>query len=225
MIIEILVLAYLILLGFSLGNITIYDILYERRKRRLGFVNKRKSMIFNLFFETLNPNDKYYTWFITLCPGFNLVWFWQLLTFKKTVDGNMDKEFNDGDIVRIETARNMLGLTEEGNEKLALKILKVRKAQMKYDIYLSKKKHEYDEIVKEIENTYRDLTLPEKVVAVRNLQRKSNMVNRVIPFSEYGPDEKIAMLLAELEIAYKEKAKLEGTDLDKEVKLLLDSKD
>lgn len=209
--------------GISLGSLVAYGVLYERKKKRLGYVNLKKNIMFNTFFSCTREAFQY--WFTTICPIVNLAWLAIILTFKKRSDEDLSREYNDGDVVSIDAARSMLELNEEGNNELALKVLKVRKAQMQYEIYLSKKKHEYDEIMKQIESTYHDLSLPEKVVAVRKLQSKSNMVNRVTPFSEYGPDEKIAMLLAELEIAYKEKAEIEGTDLDKEVKLLLDNKD
>lgn len=209
--------------GISLGSLVAYGVLYERKKKRLGYVNLKKNIMFNTFFSCTREAFQY--WFTTICPIVNLAWLAIILTFKKRSDEDLSREYNDGDVVSIDAARSMLELNEEGNNELALKVLKVRKAQMQYEIYLSKKKHEYDEIMKQIESTYHDLSLPEKVVAVRKLQSKSNMVNRVTPFSEYGTDEKIAMLLAELEIAYKEKAEIEGTDLDKEVKLLLDNKD
>ncbi len=171
-----------------------------------------------------NPSIKSGTifWLLTICPIANLIFTIPLFCFKKCSDDDLSAEYNSGEITTVDKARKQL---ETSDKKLALRVLKVRKIQMKYEASQAKKRSERDGIIEEIESTYRDITLPEKVVAVRSLKNKSNMANRVIPFSEYGIDERIALLLAELEIAYQEKAEIEGTDLEKEVALLLENKE
>ncbi len=204
----------------SLGSLGAYNILYERKKRRLGYVNLKNSLMFNNFFREGKWSVLF--WAVTMIPFVNLVWLGPLVSFEKSSDNDITKEsVTSDDIKPIELVKNLLDLSEEKDEKLALRVLKTRKAQMKYEEYLSKKKRKYEEVRAEIEGTYRDPALPEKVVAVRRLQDKSSAICQVRTFREYTPDEKIALLLAELEEAYQEKARLEGTDVEEEIKLLL----
>ena len=217
---ELLFFGYSALLGTSLCGMGLYNILYERKKRKLGYVNKKRSMLVNSLLSMTKEDTV--PLLMTLVPVVNLAWWGSVLTFKKTSEADMSDEIEKNDITTVEWAKHLLDMSDEKDNKMALRVLKVRKAQIKNERYLSKKKREYDGIREQIESTYRDLALPEKVVAVRKLQNKSNAIDRVTPFSDYTPDEKIALLLAELEHAYQEKARLEGTDVEEEVKLLLD---
>ncbi len=219
-IVELLIFGYTALFGTSLCGMGLYSFLYERKKKKLGYVNKKRIMLVNKFLSMTKEDTG--PFFITLIPVVNLGWWLPVLTFKKTSEDDLSDEIEENSVTTVEWAKVLLDTSDVKDNKLALRVLKVRKAQMKNEISLSKKRQEYDEVRAQIESTYRDLSLPEKVVAVRKLQSKSDSVNRAIPFSEYTPDEKIAMLLAELELAYKEKAALEGTDVEEEVKLLLD---
>lgn len=209
--------------GVSLSSIGLYSLLYERKKKKLGYVNRDRCFSYKKFFT--NSRDCLENWLLFIFPFVNLYYLIPILRFNWVSKSDIEHEYNDGYIMPVEKAKKILDTGYHNDDKLAFKVLRVRKAQMKYQEYLDRKKRKYDETLSEIDATYRDLTLPEKVVAVRKLQSKNNMVNRVIPFSEYGPDERIALLLAELELAYKEKAKLEGTDLDKEVALLLENRE
>ncbi len=206
----------------SLSSIATYFTLYERKKKKLGFVNVGKSSAFNMYFNNLSIKSALIFWLLTICLIANLIFAIPLFCFKKCSDDDLSAEYNSGEITTVDKARKQL---ETSDKKLALRVLKVRKIQMKYEASQAKKRSERDGIIEEIESTYRDITLPEKVVAVRSLKNKSGMANRVIPFSEYGIDKKIALLLSELEIAYQEKAKIEGTDLEKEAALLLENKE
>lgn len=103
-----------------------------------------------------------------------------------------------------------------------MKVVRARKANNKYKKVLAKKKLEYDALKGDLLEEKQVLTIPEKVVNVRKLQDKNMGCNRIKPFSAYDYDEKISLLLEELELAYEEKALAEGIEIDKEVKLLLE---
>ena len=218
-IVELLIFGYTALFGTSICGMGLYSFLYERKKKKLGYVNKKRSMLVNNLLSMTKEDSG--PFLLTLVPVVNLLWWGSLLTFKKTSDDDLDEEINKENVMTVEWAKVLLDTSDVKDNKLALRVLKTRKAQMKYEEYLSKKKRKYDEVRAEIEGTYRDPALPEKVVAVRRLQDKSSAICQVRTFREYTPDEKIALLLAELEEAYQEKARIEGTDVEEEIKLLL----
>lgn len=69
-----------------------------------------------------------------------------------------------------------------------------------------------DEIVDEKDSALID----EKIHQVIEFRRNLNLKNRVLAYSDYSVDEKIAFLLRELELAYQEKKELYGGDKTEE---------
>ena len=205
--------------GLAFGSQLTYNALFERKKRKLGYVNRYGSILKRF----VCSNWVGYL-FVTICPIINFYWPGILIRYKSVSARDLDVEIKDSCIEPVEWAENYINQYSEDNHKLALRVLRVRKAQKRYKKKLAKKEGRHAQLLAKIESVNRDLSLPEKVIGVRRLQERSSMANRVKPYSEYTSDERIAMLLSELEIAYKEKAKEEGTDLEKEVALILDGK-
>lgn len=219
---ELIILVYFGLLEVALGSQLVYNALYERKKRKLGYVNLEGPALKT---EVLMHPMAFIL--STFVPFLNLYWLYTILRFKKVSKDDLDVEIKEHIIEEVDKVEQRISTYSEANHNLALKVLKVRKAQVKYKKRLAKKEENHAQLLMDIESTHRDLSLPEKVVRIRRIQEKSDMVNRIKPFSEYSIDEKIAMYLSELEIAYREKAQEEGIDyeqLDEEIALLLDGK-
>lgn len=211
---------YLSSIGLSLTGVTTYSILCERAKKRWGYVNLEHSFFYNCFLKDYKRVLLFA--FVTLFPVINFYSLFPFIKIKKNIDKEVTDQYDDGEIITIEKALDSLGDYSEDNNKMMMKVVRARKANNKYKKVLAKKKLEYDALKGALLEEKQVLTIPERVVNVRKLQDKNMGCNRIKPFSAYDYDEKISLLLEELELAYEEKALAEGIEIDKEVKLLLE---
>lgn len=213
---------YLSVTGVSLTSFLSYYAIFERKKRKLGFINQYWPSIFG-WFDSFKHFASFFL--ITFCPFFQLAPIGALIRCKERMADDLEEELASHDLWTIEQAQRELTGYTKYNTKLAKTILKTRKAHDKYLKDMAKKEQGYDALKAVALEEKQVLTLPQKVVAVRKLQEENAASNAIKPFSEYTYDEKINLLLAELELALEEKAEAEGVDIDKEVKLLLESKE
>lgn len=211
---------YLSSIGLSLTGVTTYSILCEINKKKLGYVNLEHSFFYICFLKDYKRVLLFV--FVTLFPVINFYSLLPFINLKKKIDKEITGQYADGEIITIEKALDSLGDYSEDNDKMMMKVVRARKANNKYKKVLAKREREYEALKEILKEEKQVLTIPEKVVNVRKLQNENMGCNRIKPFSAYNYDEKISLLLEELELAYEEKAMAEGIELDKEVKLLLE---
>lgn len=218
----ILLYMYLSVTGLSLSSFFGYYALYERKKRKLGYINRYWPSVFD-WFDSFKHFANFFI--ITFFPFFQLAPIGVLIRCKERMNDDLSGELDSHELWTIEEAQRELTGYSKYNKKLAKTILKTRKANNRYLMKIAKKEQKYDALKAVALEEKQVISLPQKVISVRRIHEKTAASNQVKPFSEYSYDEKINLLLAELEIAFQEKAEAEGIDIDKEVKLLLESKE